>query len=159
MRQLAIEANNFDLKPAVITMVKQHRFTGHPSEDPNEHMARFMRMSNIVKLNGVRPEVIKLHLNGVKYSQAKLDALMNKMENQDKRMHSAHELGTVDDSEKGNSAKKGLTQEGPYQVEEAQYLNANISYNFKPNLNLQSHYTPTLRNHENFSYGGGAQQG
>ena len=43
-------------------MVQQHQFTGHPSEDPNEHMGRFMRMENIVKLNGVRPEVIKLQL-------------------------------------------------------------------------------------------------
>ena len=91
--------------------------------------------------------------------EAKLNALMNKMENQDKRMHSAHELGTVDDSERGNSVEKGLTHEGPYQVEEPQYLNGNISYNFKTNLNFPSHYTPTLRNHENFSYGGGAQQG
>ena len=62
MRQLAIEANNFELKPALITMVQQHQFTGHPSEDPNEHMERFMRMANIVKLNGVRPEVIRLQL-------------------------------------------------------------------------------------------------
>ena len=43
-------------------MVWQHQFTGHPSEDPNEHMERFMRMTNTVKLNGVRPEVIKLQL-------------------------------------------------------------------------------------------------
>ena len=43
-------------------MVQQHQFTGHLSEDPNEHMGRFMRMANISKLNGVRPEVIKLHL-------------------------------------------------------------------------------------------------
>ena len=100
-----------------------------------------------------------IELNQMTAMEAKLDALMNKMENQDKRMHSAHELGTVDDSEKGNSAKKRLTHEGPYQVEEAQYLNANISYNFKPNLNFPSHYTLTLTNHENFSYGGGAQQG
>ena len=60
VRQLAIEANNFELKPASITMVQQHQFNWHPSEDPNEHMGRFMRMENIVKLNGVRPEVIKL---------------------------------------------------------------------------------------------------
>ena len=46
----------------MITMVQQHQFIGHPSEDPNEHMGRFMRMGNIVKLNGVRPEVIKLQL-------------------------------------------------------------------------------------------------
>ena len=60
MRQSSIEANNFKLKPALITMVQQHQFTGHPSEDPNEHMGRFMRMANTFKLNGVRPEVIKL---------------------------------------------------------------------------------------------------
>ena len=60
MRQPSIEANNFELKPTLITMVQQHQFTGHPSEDPNEHIGRFMRMANIVKLNRVRPEVIKL---------------------------------------------------------------------------------------------------
>ena len=60
MRQSAIKANNFELKPALITMVLRHQFTRHPSEDPNKHMGRFMRMENTVKLNGVRPEVIKL---------------------------------------------------------------------------------------------------
>ena len=43
-------------------MVQQNQFTGHPTEDPNEHLGRFLRMANIVKLNGVRLEVIKLHL-------------------------------------------------------------------------------------------------
>ena len=43
-------------------MVQQHQYTGHPSEDPNEHMGRFLRMANTIKLNGVRPEVIKLQL-------------------------------------------------------------------------------------------------
>ena len=62
VRQPAIEANNFELKPALITMVQQHQLTGHLSEDPNEHMGRFMRMANTVKLNGVRLEVIKLQL-------------------------------------------------------------------------------------------------
>ena len=60
VRQLAIDANNFELKPALITMVQQNQFIGHPSEDPNEHLGRFLRMANTVKLNGVRPEVIKL---------------------------------------------------------------------------------------------------
>ena len=62
VRQLAIKANNFELKLALITMVQHNQFTGHPTEDPNEHMGRFLRMANTVKLNGVRPEVIKLHL-------------------------------------------------------------------------------------------------
>ena len=43
-------------------MVQQNQFTGHPTEDPNEHLGRFLRMANTVKLNGVRPEVIKLHV-------------------------------------------------------------------------------------------------
>ena len=62
MRQPSIEANNFELKPALITMVEQHQYTSHPSEDLNEHMGRFLRMANTMKLNGVRPEVIKLQL-------------------------------------------------------------------------------------------------
>ena len=57
-----VDANNFKLKPALITMVQQHQFTSHPTEDPNEHLGRFFRMENTVKLNGVRPEVMKLHL-------------------------------------------------------------------------------------------------
>ena len=43
-------------------MVQQNQFTGHPTEYPNEHLERFLRMVNIVKLNGVIPKVIKLHL-------------------------------------------------------------------------------------------------
>ena len=62
VRQLPIEANNFELKPALITMVQQHHFTGNPSDDPNEHTGRFMRMEKTVELNGVRPYVIKLQL-------------------------------------------------------------------------------------------------
>ena len=60
VRQPPIEANNFELKPTLITMVQQHQFTGHPSKDPNEHLGRFMRIANTVKLNGVRPYVIKI---------------------------------------------------------------------------------------------------
>ena len=62
VRQLAIEANNFVLKLSLIIMVQQHQYTGHPSEDPNEHMGRLLLMENTLKLNGVRPEVTKLQL-------------------------------------------------------------------------------------------------
>ena len=62
IRQPSVDANNFELKPALITMVQQHQFTSHPTEDPNEHLGRFLRMANTVKLNGVIPEVIKLPL-------------------------------------------------------------------------------------------------
>ena len=55
IRRPTVDANNFELKPSLITMVQQHQFTGHPTEDPNEHLGRFLRMANTVKLNGVRP--------------------------------------------------------------------------------------------------------
>ena len=89
--------------------------------------------------------------------EAKLDALMNKIGNNERRMHIALKVGTVDEGERRKSVEEGSNHEGPYQVGEAQSLNANRSYTFKPNLNLPTHYTPALRNHENFSYGGGAQ--
>ena len=100
-----------------------------------------------------------IELNRMTSIEAKLDALMNKLGNQERRMHSAHEVGTVEGNEQKSSVDEGLAHEGPYQVEEAQFVNGNISYNFKSNLNLLTHYTPALRNHENFSYGSGAQEG
>ena len=91
--------------------------------------------------------------------EAKLDAVMNKLGSNERRMHTAIEVGAVDRGERRKSAENGPNHEDSYQVKEAQYLNANMSYTFKPNLNLTTYYTPTLRNQENFSYAGGAQQG
>ena len=89
--------------------------------------------------------------------EAKLDAVMNKLGNNERRIHTAHEVGVVE--ERIMRSAKGLVGEEPYQVEETKYMNKERSYHFKPNPNLLTHYTPALRNHENFSYGGGAQQG
>ena len=89
--------------------------------------------------------------------EAKLDSVMNKLGNNEKRICTAYEVGAVKEGMR-NSAE-GHVEEEPYQVEEAQYLNANRSYTIKSNPNPPTHYTPELRNHESFSYGGGAQQG
>ena len=62
MKQPAIDANDFKLKPALITRVQQNQFTGHSTENPNEHLGRFLRIANSIKLNGVKPEFIQLHL-------------------------------------------------------------------------------------------------
>ena len=43
-------------------MMQQNQFTCHPTKDPNEHMGKFLRMANTVKVNDVRPKMIKLHL-------------------------------------------------------------------------------------------------
>ena len=304
MRQPHIDANNFNLNPALITMVRLHQFTCHPSKDLNENLGRFMRMANPVKLNGVRPDVIKLQLfpfslrdvvatwfdslsvgsvntweelveafmnrffpptltterrgeiivfnqgedeslytagerfkrllkrcpmHGIDLTthtdifyhamnftskgiidasyrggfkrrsaeearqviedlakcnyktpsessrsssrmrgngligldrtsaiEAKLDAVMNKLSSNERRMHTAHEVGPV--RERRRNSTEGYEEEEPYQVEETKYTNEQRSYHFKPNPHLPTHYTQALRNHESFLYGG-AQQG
>ena len=89
--------------------------------------------------------------------EAKLDVVMNKLGNNERRMHTtAYEVGAVKERIR-RSAEELVREEEPYQVEEAKYMNEQRSYHFKPNPNLPTHYTPTLRNYENFSYGGGAQ--
>ena len=62
VKQPAIDVNDFELKPALINMVQQNQFTRHPTENTNEHLGRFLRITNSIKLNGVRPEVIQLQL-------------------------------------------------------------------------------------------------
>ena len=304
IRQPALEANNFELKPALITMVQQHQFTGHPTEDPNEHLGRFLKMANTVKLNGVRPEVIKLHLfpfslrdtaatwyeslpygsvdtweelveaylcrffppsltserrreiivfqqgedeslyvawerfkrllkrcpmHGIDLKtqmdivyhalndiskgiidasccgafirksaeeardliedlakcnmktpsefsrgnnrgkgilelskmtamEAKLDAIMHRMDKQEKKTYTAHEIGAVERELLKGSADRAVNEQF-YDTEEVKYLGEPRNYHFKPNTNLPTPYHPTLRNHENLSYGGGASQG
>ena len=88
-------------------------------------------------------------LNKMSAIEAKLDALMHWV---DKRMHSANEIGAVEREGRVNNVE-GRAVEGSYAVEEANYLNEQRAYHFKPNPNLLTHYTPALRNHENFSYG------
>ena len=60
--QSAIDANEYELEPALITMVQQNQFAGHSTENSNEHLGRFLRIANSVKLSGVKPEVIQLQL-------------------------------------------------------------------------------------------------
>ena len=60
-----------------------------------------------------------IELNKMIAIEATLDALMNKMGNQDRRMHSAHEVGTFERNEQKSSVEEGQAHEGPYQVEEA----------------------------------------
>ena len=99
-----------------------------------------------------------IELNKMTAMEAKLDAIMHMMDKQDKKLHSAYEIGAVERDGIRRSAE-GPTEEDPYSVKEAKYLNEQRSYHFKPNRNLPTHYNPALRNHENFSYGGGMSQG
>ena len=60
--QPAVDANDYELEPALITMVQQNQFAGHSTENPNEHLGRFLRIANSIKMSGVKPEVIQLQL-------------------------------------------------------------------------------------------------
>ena len=51
--------------------------------------------------------------------EAKLDVLMNKLGNNERRMHIALEVRIIDEEERRNSAEEELNHEGPYQVKEA----------------------------------------
>ena len=62
IKQPAVDANDYELEPALITMVQQNQFAGQSTENPNEHFGRFLRIANSIKLNGVKPEVIQLQL-------------------------------------------------------------------------------------------------
>ena len=98
-----------------------------------------------------------IELNKMTAMEAKLVSIMYRMDKQEKILHSAHEIGVVKRDGIRRSAE-GPTEQDPYQVEQAKYMSEQRSYHFKPNPNLPTHYNPALRNHENFSYGGGASQ-
>ena len=78
--------------------------------------SEFTRSYNKAKGSGV------IELNKMTAMEAKLDAIMHRMDKQDKKLHYAQEIGAVDRGGIRGSAE-GLTDEDPYAVEEANYLN------------------------------------
>ena len=99
-----------------------------------------------------------MELSKMTAMEAKLDAIMQRIDKQERKMHTAQEIGAMEREVLRRSAEIPK-EEDAYEVEEAKYMNEPRSYHFKQNPNLPTHYSPALRNHENFSYGGGALQG
>ena len=57
------DANNFELKPQLITLVQNdYSYGGGLLEDPNQHLSTFLRICDTVKTNGVHPDSYKLLL-------------------------------------------------------------------------------------------------
>jgi len=57
-----VEVNNFELRPALMSMVQQSQFGGSPMEDPNLHLSIFLEVCDTSKLNGVFINAIRLRL-------------------------------------------------------------------------------------------------
>lgn len=58
-----ITTNNFEIRPAVISMIQNSlQFSGLPSEDPNQHLAKFLNICNTFKVNGASEEAITLRV-------------------------------------------------------------------------------------------------
>ena len=57
-----VEANNFELKPAFLSMVQQNQFGGSPTDNPNLHLSIFLEYCDTLKLNGVSLDAIRLKL-------------------------------------------------------------------------------------------------
>ena len=58
----AVEASNFELNPALIYFVEREQFAGHPSENPNAHLRKFLAKCDTIKINGASSDAIKLRL-------------------------------------------------------------------------------------------------
>jgi len=55
-----MEVNNFELRPTLISMVKQSQFGDSPMEDPSLHLSIFLEVCDTLKLNGVSIDAICL---------------------------------------------------------------------------------------------------
>ena len=63
IRRPAIQANNFEIKLAIIQMIQQTvQFGGLSQEDTNVHIANFLEICDTFKHNGVRDDAIRLRL-------------------------------------------------------------------------------------------------
>ncbi|XP_057775478.1 uncharacterized protein LOC130994454 [Salvia miltiorrhiza] len=57
-----VNANNFELRAGLITMVQQKQYGGSAAEDPNVHLRQFLELCSTIKMNGVADDIIRLRL-------------------------------------------------------------------------------------------------
>ena len=79
-----------------------------------------------------------MELRKMTTTEAMLDAIMHRMDKQEIKMHTAHEIGVVEREFKRRSVDVP-TEEDSYGAEEVKYVNELRNYHFKPNPNLPTH--------------------
>jgi len=57
-----VAANNFELKPALISIIQQSQFGGSLMEDPNLHLSVFLEVYDTLKINWASTDAISLPL-------------------------------------------------------------------------------------------------
>ncbi|CAL1394946.1 unnamed protein product [Linum trigynum] len=58
-----VEANNFEIKPAIVTMNQNNAlFHGLAKEPPRDHVKRLLELAGSLKINGVPEEALQLRL-------------------------------------------------------------------------------------------------
>ena len=63
IRKPAVHANQFELKPSYVNMIQNSvQFHGLSSEDPNLHIAYFLEICNMFRVNDVLDDAIRLRL-------------------------------------------------------------------------------------------------
>ena len=78
---LTVEANNFELRPALISFVEQNQFSGCPTENPHLHLHNFLAKCDMIKLNGVSADAIRLRLFPFSLKDKANDWLLNEEPN------------------------------------------------------------------------------
>ena len=58
----SIEANNFELRPALVSFVEKDQFSGRPIENPHIHLHNFLMKCDTIKLNRVSADAIRLRI-------------------------------------------------------------------------------------------------
>ena len=77
----AVEANNFELQPALVSFVEKNQFSGHPMENPHIHLRNFLAKCDTIKLNGVSADAIRLGLFPFLLTDRARDWLLNEEPN------------------------------------------------------------------------------
>jgi len=105
-----VEAYNFELKLALISMVQQAQFGVGPMEDSNLHPLVFSDVCDTLKLNGVLTDAIRLQLFCFSFFASKVNyyckAFLSKLCSSNKMTNLRKQIATFAQREDENKSKK-----------------------------------------------------